>query len=179
MRTRVVAQCVFAIASRSGHRGKTIVTRSSHLPANAMKEQVRSYASNADEWKISFCGNFGKAFPMTQELLQNDDTRISVDQVSPQRIIEEGKNSDILVPLMSKFDDNMISTLKHQGKLKAIVQFGVGVEGIDLQSAEKNDVPVLNMPSGPTGNALSTAEHALFLALSLLRRTRECDARLD
>ena len=115
---------------------------------------------------------------MTQQLVKKDAySRIVIDQLDPSRLLEDGKSSQIMVPLMSRFDDNLISKLKETGKLKAIIQFGVGVEGIDLVSAKRNDVAVLNMPAGPTGNALSTAELALYLSMAILRRAHECDER--
>ncbi|MBK1791420.1 phosphoglycerate dehydrogenase [Persicirhabdus sediminis] len=51
-------------------------------------------------------------------------------------------------------------------KLKAIGRAGVGVDNIDRDAATNNGVVVMNTP---TGNTISTAEHAFSLLLSLAR----------
>ncbi|MGL4398630.1 MAG: phosphoglycerate dehydrogenase, partial [Luteolibacter sp.] len=50
--------------------------------------------------------------------------------------------------------------------LKAIGRAGVGVDNIDRSSATDHGVVVMNTPSG---NTISTAEHAFALMLSLAR----------
>lgn len=52
------------------------------------------------------------------------------------------------------------------------MQFGVGLEGVDLETATRLGVAVSNIPAADTGNAQATAEHATFLAMSLLRQSR-------
>ncbi len=52
------------------------------------------------------------------------------------------------------------------GTLKAIGRAGVGVDNIDIPVATKNGVVVMNTP---TGNTISTAEHAFTLMMSLAR----------
>ena len=49
------------------------------------------------------------------------------------------------------------------------MQYGVGIEGIDLESATRHNIPVCKIPSDQCSNALSCAEHAIFLALGCLR----------
>ena len=51
-------------------------------------------------------------------------------------------------------------------RLKAIVRAGVGTDNIDKTAATRQGVVVMNTP---TGNTLSTAEHALTLMLALSR----------
>jgi len=56
--------------------------------------------------------------------------------------------------------------LTNQRKLKAIVRAGVGTDNIDRAAATRQGVVVMNTP---TGNTLSTAEHAFALLLALSR----------
>ncbi|MEM7696972.1 MAG: phosphoglycerate dehydrogenase [Verrucomicrobiota bacterium] len=53
------------------------------------------------------------------------------------------------------------------GTLRAIGRAGVGVDNIDIPSATKHGVVVMNTPSG---NTISTAEHAFTLMMSLARK---------
>lgn len=59
--------------------------------------------------------------------------------------------------------------------IKLIMQFGVGLEGVDIPTATKAGVWVSKIPSEGTGNAQSCAEHAIFLSLSLLRNVPEME----
>lgn len=58
--------------------------------------------------------------------------------------------------------------------LQLIQQFGAGLEGVDRESAEELGVAVMNIPT-VEGNAVSTAEHAMYLLLALLRKPQEMD----
>ncbi len=51
-------------------------------------------------------------------------------------------------------------------QLKAIGRAGIGVDNIDIKAASKRGIAVMNTP---TGNAVTTAEHALSLMMSLAR----------
>lgn len=57
--------------------------------------------------------------------------------------------------------------LEGNRKLKAIVRAGVGVDNIDRNAATRLGIIVMNTP---TGNTISTAEHALTLMLALSRK---------
>ena len=56
--------------------------------------------------------------------------------------------------------------LKDQRRLKVIVRAGVGVDNIDLPSATREGIVVMNTPAG---NTTSTAEHTLTMLLALAR----------
>lgn len=56
--------------------------------------------------------------------------------------------------------------LKDQRRLKVIVRAGVGVDNIDLPSATREGIVVMNTPAG---NTTSTAEHTLAMLLALAR----------
>ncbi len=52
-------------------------------------------------------------------------------------------------------------------RLKVIGRAGIGVDNIDIGSATKNGVVVMNTPGG---NTVTTAEHTISLLLSLARK---------
>ena len=56
--------------------------------------------------------------------------------------------------------------LEGNRRLKAIVRAGVGTDNIDKQAATRLGIVVMNTP---TGNTISTAEHAFALMLALSR----------
>lgn len=49
------------------------------------------------------------------------------------------------------------------------MQYGAGVEGIDITAASEYGIYVCNIPTDACANALSCAEHCIFLALATLR----------
>ena len=69
----------------------------------------------------------------------------------------------LVVRSATKATDEIISA---GSKLKIIGRAGAGVDNIDLYSAKKNNVIVMNTPGGNTN---ATAEHTLSLLLSLYR----------
>lgn len=60
-------------------------------------------------------------------------------------------------------------------KLKAIGRAGIGVDNVDLPSATKKGVVVMNTPSG---NAVTTAEHAIAMMFALCRKIPQATASL-
>jgi len=59
--------------------------------------------------------------------------------------------------------------------LKAIGRAGIGVDNVDVEAATKNGVVVMNTPEA---NAITTAEHAITLMLSLARRIPQAHASI-
>jgi D-3-phosphoglycerate dehydrogenase len=60
-------------------------------------------------------------------------------------------------------------------RLKVIGRAGIGVDNVDVPAASKSGVVVMNTP---TGNAVTTAEHALALLFSLARRVPQATASM-
>src|SRR5271168_2555968 len=52
-------------------------------------------------------------------------------------------------------------------KLRVIGRAGIGVDNVDVHAATKQGIVVMNTP---TGNAVTTAEHAITLLMSLARK---------
>src|SRR5262249_29712780 len=65
--------------------------------------------------------------------------------------------------------------LEGNRRLRAIARAGVGTDNIDKEAATRLGIVVMNTP---TGNTLSTAEHAFTLMLALSRRVAEAFAKL-
>src|SRR5436190_23596028 len=65
--------------------------------------------------------------------------------------------------------------LEDPGKLRAIVRAGVGVDNIDVPTATRRGIVVMNTPGG---NTVSTAEHAVALLFALARHVPAADASL-
>ena len=65
--------------------------------------------------------------------------------------------------------------LEHAGRLKVIGRAGAGVDNIDLESATRRGILVMNTPGG---NSISAAEHAMALLLALARRVPQADASM-
>ncbi|HZS39161.1 MAG TPA: phosphoglycerate dehydrogenase [Polyangia bacterium] len=65
--------------------------------------------------------------------------------------------------------------LEAAGDLKIVGRAGIGVDNIDVPAASRRGVIVMNTPSG---NAITTAEHALFLLCSLARHIPQATASM-
>ena len=89
------------------------------------------------------------------------DTSIGLESSELKEIIH--KYDGLVVRSATKVTDEIISSATN---LKIIGRAGAGVDNIDLLSAKKNNVIVMNTPGGNTN---ATAEHALALLMSLYR----------
>ena len=89
------------------------------------------------------------------------DTITDLSTLDLKEIIH--KYDGLVVRSATKATDEIISSGK---KLKIIGRAGAGVDNIDLVSAKKNNVIVMNTPGGNTN---ATAEHTLSLLMSLYR----------
>jgi D-3-phosphoglycerate dehydrogenase len=65
--------------------------------------------------------------------------------------------------------------LENPGKLRAVVRAGVGVDTIDLATATRKGIVVMNTPGG---NTVSTAEHTVTLMMALARHIPSADAHV-
>lgn len=75
--------------------------------------------------------------------------------------------------IISMYDNPVGKTLMAQlPSLKIIAQFAVGFDNVDLEEARARDIAVTNTPDVLTAD---TADTALALLLSVLRRVVECD----
>jgi len=72
----------------------------------------------------------------------------------------------VVIPLMERID---AAVLSRAPQVRLVMQFGVGLEGVEVEACTRRGVCVSNVPAAESGNATSTAEHALFLSLALFR----------
>lgn len=113
----------------------------------------------------------------THEALRGDDD-VEVVQCDRHEATKLLPDFDVAVPLMTRLDAAALSAAgpvptNGEGKLRLVLQYGVGLEGVDLAAAARAGVAVSNIPSTAVPNALSCAEMSIFLALAALRRAPE------
>jgi len=103
---------------------------------------------------------------VAQKIFENQ--KISVDVktgLSEEEIIKIIPEYDgMVVRSATKVTKNIILAAK---KLKIIARAGAGVDNIDVPAAKENNMLVMNTPGGNTN---ATAEHALALIMSVLRK---------
>ena len=90
------------------------------------------------------------------------DVKTGLTEVEIIKIISE--YDGMVVRSATKVTKNIILAAK---KLKVIARAGAGVDNIDVLTAKENNIVVMNTPGGNTN---ATAEHALALILSTLRK---------
>ncbi|KAG4198407.1 hypothetical protein ERO13_A05G082900v2 [Gossypium hirsutum] len=120
--------------------------------------------------RVLFCGpHFPASQIYTREYLEKYPF-IQVDDVPLKQVPDHIGNYDLCVSKNMRFDSNVLSRAK---QMKLIMQFGVGLEGIDIDAAKKHGIKVARIPGDATGNAASCAEMAIYLMLGLLRKQNE------
>ncbi|XP_057786932.1 uncharacterized protein LOC131004301 [Salvia miltiorrhiza] len=119
---------------------------------------------------VLFCGpHFPASHNYTMEYLRSYPF-IKVDAVPIKEIPGVIGNYDICVVKSMRLNLDIIA---RANKMKLIMQFGVGLEGVDIDAATKHGIKVARIPSDNTGNASSCAEMAIYLMLGLLRKQHE------
>ncbi|XP_024964342.1 uncharacterized protein LOC112504625 isoform X1 [Cynara cardunculus var. scolymus] len=120
--------------------------------------------------RILFCGpHFAASHNYTKEYLQNCPS-IQVDDLPFASIPDLIGNYDICVVKSMRLNSDVIARAT---RMKLIMQYGVGLEGIDIAAATNHGLKVARIPSGETGNAASCAEMAIYIMLGLLRKQNE------
>lgn len=121
-------------------------------------------------FKVLFCS---KQYKETPNYLKKflDISKYEITNCDPDNIVNEIIDAAVVVPLMSRINTQLIESAKN---LKLIQQFGVGLEGVDIEAATKKQVYVANVPANDTGNAYSVSELTLFLILGLLKDYNRC-----
>jgi D-3-phosphoglycerate dehydrogenase len=93
------------------------------------------------------------------------------------------KDTPALVDALQQIDGIVIRSgtqldakvLEPQKRLRAIVRAGVGVDNVDVATATRRGIVVMNTPGG---NTVSTAEHTMALLLSLARNVAPAHASM-
>jgi len=103
---------------------------------------------------------------IAQKVFEKNNIQFDVKTgLSEEEIIKIIPEYDgMVVRSATKVTKNIISAAK---KLKVIGRAGAGVDNIDVLTAKKNNMIVMNTPGG---NSNATAEHAFALIMSVLRK---------
>jgi D-3-phosphoglycerate dehydrogenase / 2-oxoglutarate reductase len=96
-------------------------------------------------------------------------------------VVKMGQSESELVDLIPEFDGIIVRSetkvtakiLNAGTRLRVVGRAGVGVDNVDVETATRRGVIVLNAPGG---NTVSTAEHAFSLLLSVARKIPQADA---
>ncbi|XP_077231710.1 uncharacterized protein LOC143864776 isoform X2 [Tasmannia lanceolata] len=121
---------------------------------------------------VLFCGPHWPASQnYTREYLHNYPF-IQVDDVPHDDVPDAIGKYHICVVKNRRLDSEVIT---RANKMKLILQFGVGLEGVDVDAATRCGIKVARLPGDVTGNAASCAEMAIYLMLGLLRKQKEME----
>ena len=121
------------------------------------------------------------------KVLVSDNLSESALQIFRERGVEVdfdpeiGRNKARLADVISSYDGLAVRSatkvtdklLENGRRLKVVGRAGIGIDNIDLKSASRRGVIVMNTPFG---NSITTAEHAIALMMSVARRIPEADA---
>ncbi|XP_047322223.1 hydroxypyruvate reductase [Impatiens glandulifera] len=120
--------------------------------------------------RVLFCGPyFPASHNYTREYLQ-EYPFIKVDDVPVSDIPAVIGDYHLCIVKNFRLNSDLIA---RANQMKIIMQFGVGLEGVDVDSATSCGVKVARIPGDVTGNAASCAEMAIYLMLGLLRKQTE------
>ncbi len=104
--------------------------------------------------------------------LKDAGFEVDTNKRNPEELVEDIKNFDgILVRSGTKIVTEVIES-GSQGNLKVIGRAGIGVDNIDIETAGKKGIPVVNSPTGATA---SVAELAIGHMLAISRHISLAD----
>ncbi|CAN6171613.1 unnamed protein product [Urochloa humidicola] len=126
--------------------------------------------------RVLFCGPYWPASTnYTREYLQNYPF-IQVDEVGLEQVPDVIQNYHICVVKNRRIDSDIIAKAS---QMKIIMQYGVGLEGVDVNAATEHKIKVARIPGSTTGNAVSCAEMAIYLTMGVMRKQKEMDAAVN
>src|SRR5437660_8291825 len=106
------------------------------------------------------------------ELSRDNGVDVSIQtKLSPAKLIEIiPEFAALIVRSETKVTSEVLNVAK---KLRVVGRAGVGVDNVDVETATRRGIVVLNAPGG---NTVSTAEHAFSLLLCVARKIPQADA---
>ena len=101
--------------------------------------------------------------------------KLVVNKETPrEKLLKEIKNyQGLIIRSATKVTKEVIDA--SEGNLKVIGRAGIGVDNIDVETATRNGIVVMNTPEA---NAITTAEHTLALLFSLARNIPQAHSSL-
>jgi phosphoglycerate dehydrogenase-like enzyme len=120
---------------------------------------------------------YGKTFPEAKRTLAPllSEAGHELMQCVEGKNIHHLDDADVIIPAIARIGSDLIE----RGRFGLVQQFGVGLEGVDIEAATRFGVWVARVPSSKSGNAESVAEHALLLMLALSRKLKELPQSLE
>ena len=102
-----------------------------------------------------------------RRLLPDDEVRIC----RQDQVLAEVKRTNVLIPAMATITREIIEAAP---ELQLIQQFGIGLEGVDIEVAKSRGIFVANVPGHEAPvHAQCTAEGGLFLMMACARRFKQ------
>lgn len=97
--------------------------------------------------------------------------------------VSTGLSETNLIEIIPNYDALLVRSstqvtsrlIEHASRLKVVGRAGIGVDNVDVPAATRAGVLVMNTPNG---NAITTAEHAISLLMSLARHIPDASATL-
>uniref|UniRef100_A0A0E0E9Y7 Phosphoglycerate dehydrogenase n=1 Tax=Oryza meridionalis TaxID=40149 RepID=A0A0E0E9Y7_9ORYZ len=147
----------------------TTLARSSSSSLAAAAAASASAARRPDLLASSPRG-FSSMADSIQRSGSGDITR--VDEVGLEEVPDVIQNYHLCVVKNRRLDSDIIAKAS---QMKIIMQYGVGLEGVDVNAATEHKIKVARIPGSTTGNAVSCAEMAIYLTLGVLRKQKVMD----
>lgn len=105
----------------------------------------------------------------------------SIKDVEP--VVKTGISPEELISIIGQYDGLIVRSetkvtakvLENPGKLRGIARAGAGVDNIDVPTATKKGILVMNTPGG---NTLSAAEHTMAMLLAMCRHIAPASASM-
>jgi D-3-phosphoglycerate dehydrogenase len=108
------------------------------------------------------------------EILKKSNLEVTeVSKLSEDQLVKKIKGYDAIIVRSGTTVTKKI--IEASNKLKVIGRAGVGLDNVDVAAASKKGIVVMNAPSG---NTISTAEHAFSLMLSLSRNIPQANVSI-
>nr|XP_025882623.1 uncharacterized protein LOC107276342 [Oryza sativa Japonica Group] len=95
-----------------------------------------------------------------------------VDEVGLEEVPDVIQNYHLCIVKNRLIDSDIIAKAS---QMKVIMQYGVGIEGVDVNAATEHKIKVARINGSTTGNAVSCAEMAIYLTLGILRKQKMMD----
>ncbi len=113
-----------------------------------------------------------KMDPLAAQTFEKNGVEVDVKTgLSPEELLEIiGEYDGLAIRSSTTVTPEVIAAAKN---LKVVGRAGIGVDNVDISSATKAGVIVMNTPFG---NSITTAEHALSMMMSLAREIPQANA---
>ena len=120
-------------------------------------------------------------------LIADSISQRGIDELSRDNALDVSVQTNLSVPqlleIIPEFSALVVRSqtkvtadvLKAGARLRVVGRAGVGVDNVDVETATRRGVVVLNAPGG---NTVSTAEHAFSLLLCVARKIPQADASM-